>query len=41
MQYRKFGRTHWNVSEIGYGMWGLAGGQALSKARLIKHWKDR
>lgn len=25
MEYRKFGRTHWNVSEIGYGMWGLAG----------------
>lgn len=25
MQYRRFGRTNWNVSEIGYGMWGLAG----------------
>lgn len=25
MQYRRFGRTGWNVSEIGYGMWGLAG----------------
>jgi aryl-alcohol dehydrogenase-like predicted oxidoreductase len=25
MQYRRFGRTDWNVSEIGYGMWGLAG----------------
>jgi len=25
MQYRKFGRTNWKVSEIGYGMWGLAG----------------
>src|SRR5260370_924686 len=25
MHYRKFGRTGWNVSEIGYGMWGLAG----------------
>src|SRR6266699_4660227 len=25
MNYRKFGRTGWNVSEIGYGMWGLAG----------------
>jgi aryl-alcohol dehydrogenase-like predicted oxidoreductase len=25
MQYRKFGRTNWPVSEIGYGMWGLAG----------------
>jgi aryl-alcohol dehydrogenase-like predicted oxidoreductase len=25
MQYRKFGRTNWPVSEMGYGMWGLAG----------------
>ena len=25
MKYRRFGRTNWNVSEIGYGMWGLAG----------------
>lgn len=25
MQYRRFGRTGWHVSEIGYGMWGLAG----------------
>ncbi|MGP0063982.1 MAG: aldo/keto reductase [Isosphaeraceae bacterium] len=25
MQYRTFGRTGWSVSEIGYGMWGLAG----------------
>jgi aryl-alcohol dehydrogenase-like predicted oxidoreductase len=24
MKYRKFGRTGWNVSEVGYGMWGLA-----------------
>ncbi|HET8965346.1 MAG TPA: aldo/keto reductase [Candidatus Acidoferrum sp.] len=25
MRYRKFGRTNWQVSEIGYGMWGMAG----------------
>jgi aryl-alcohol dehydrogenase-like predicted oxidoreductase len=25
MQYRKFGKTGWPVSEIGHGMWGLAG----------------
>jgi aryl-alcohol dehydrogenase-like predicted oxidoreductase len=25
MHYRRFGRTSWNVSEVGYGMWGLAG----------------
>jgi len=25
MKYRTFGRTGWEVSEIGYGMWGMAG----------------
>jgi aryl-alcohol dehydrogenase-like predicted oxidoreductase len=25
MIYRRFGRTGWQVSEIGYGMWGMAG----------------
>ncbi|HMB65144.1 MAG TPA: aldo/keto reductase [Eudoraea sp.] len=25
MKYRKFGRSGWQVSEIGYGMWGMAG----------------
>lgn len=24
MKYRRFGRTGWEVSEIGYGMWGMA-----------------
>ncbi|WP_372975773.1 aldo/keto reductase, partial [Muriicola sp.] len=23
MKYRRFGRTNWEVSEIGYGMWGM------------------
>jgi len=41
MNYRRFGKTGWKVSEIGYGMWGLAGwtgsdanevGDALRKA---------
>ena len=25
MNYRKFGRTGWSVSDIGYGMWGMGG----------------
>lgn len=25
MQYRRFGRTGWQVSTIGYGMWGMGG----------------
>ncbi|MBN8634414.1 MAG: aldo/keto reductase [Anaerolineae bacterium] len=25
MQYRTFGRTGWQVAEIGYGMWGMGG----------------
>jgi aryl-alcohol dehydrogenase-like predicted oxidoreductase len=26
MRFRKFGRLGWNVSEVGYGTWGLGGG---------------
>lgn len=25
MKYRRLGRTNWEISEIGYGMWGMAG----------------
>ncbi|MEO8564632.1 MAG: aldo/keto reductase, partial [bacterium] len=25
MRQRRFGRTGWQVGEIGYGMWGMAG----------------
>ena len=25
MRYRRFGRVSWQVSEIGYGMWGMGG----------------
>ena len=25
MQYRKFGKTGWQVSDVGYGMWGMGG----------------
>src|SRR6201997_1690066 len=35
MHYRRFGRTGWNVSEIGYGMWGLAGWTGSARAESI------
>src|SRR5262250_627935 len=25
MKYREFGRTGWQVSDVGYGMWGMGG----------------
>lgn len=36
MQYRKFGRANWNVSEIGYGMWGLADWSGADKQEIDK-----
>ena len=34
MRYRTFGRTGWKVSEIGYGMWGLAGWTGTDEAEV-------
>lgn len=34
MHYRRFGRTSWQVSEIGYGMWGLAGWTGTDVAEM-------
>lgn len=34
MQYRTFGRTGWEISEIGYGMWGLAGWTGSERATI-------
>lgn len=34
MQYRRFGRTDWKVSEIGYGMWGLVGWSGADKKEI-------
>lgn len=36
MNYRTFGRTGWQVSEIGYGMWGLAGWTGSDKAEVLR-----
>jgi aryl-alcohol dehydrogenase-like predicted oxidoreductase len=35
MQYRRFGRTNWQVSEIGYGMWGLAGWKETDQQEVL------
>jgi len=34
MQYRRFGKTDWKVSEIGYGMWGLADWSGLEDSEV-------
>jgi aryl-alcohol dehydrogenase-like predicted oxidoreductase len=35
MNYRRFGRTDWQVSEIGYGMWGLAGWKETDQTEVM------
>ena len=35
MRYRRFGRTGWNVSEVGYGMWGMAGWTGSDEAESL------
>src|SRR5918911_3219015 len=36
MKYRKFGRTGWEVSEIGYGMWGMGGWKGSSDEESLR-----
>ena len=35
MQYRVFGRTGWQVSDIGYGMWGMGGWSGSDDAESL------
>jgi aryl-alcohol dehydrogenase-like predicted oxidoreductase len=35
MNYRRFGRMEWMVSEIGYGMWGMAGWSGSDDAESL------
>jgi len=35
MQTRRFGRTGWKVSEIGYGMWGMGGWSGSDDAESL------
>ena len=44
MNYRRFGRTGWMVSEIGYGMWGMgswSGSSDEESLRSLQHAVDR
>lgn len=36
MQYRRFGRLGWQVSEIGYGMWGMGGWSGSEDEQSLK-----
>ena len=36
MNYRRFGRTGWYVSEIGYGMWGMGGWTGSNDEESLK-----
>lgn len=36
MKYRRFGRTGWNVSEMGYGMWGMGGWTGSDDAESLE-----
>jgi aryl-alcohol dehydrogenase-like predicted oxidoreductase len=36
MNYRRFGRTGWMVSEIGYGMWGMGGWTGSDDAESLE-----
>jgi aryl-alcohol dehydrogenase-like predicted oxidoreductase len=36
MHYRRFGRLGWEVSEVGYGMWGMAGWSGSEDARSLE-----
>jgi len=35
MNYRRFGRTGWQVSDVGYGMWGMAGWTGADDAESL------
>ncbi len=36
MRYRRFGRTNWQVGEVGYGMWGMAGWTDTNLNEVVK-----
>jgi aryl-alcohol dehydrogenase-like predicted oxidoreductase len=36
MRYRTFGRTGWQVSDVGYGMWGMAGWSGSEDAESLR-----
>jgi len=36
MRYRRFGRTGWSVSDVGYGMWGMGGWSGSDDAESMQ-----
>jgi aryl-alcohol dehydrogenase-like predicted oxidoreductase len=36
MRYRRFGRTGWMISEVGYGMWGMGGWSGSDDAESLE-----
>ena len=36
MKYRRFGKTGWSVSDVGYGMWGMAGWSGSQDAESMQ-----
>ena len=36
MKYRRFGRTGWQVSDVGYGMWGMGGWKGSDDEESLK-----
>src|SRR6185503_7493290 len=36
MRYRQFGRTGWQISEMGYGMWGMGGWSGSSDQQSLE-----
>ena len=41
MNHRQFGRQGWNISDIGYGMWGMAVGPILTMTNPLHRYRHQ